>query len=51
MYAGDDKIIKMVKGAHNDNRPKECIREIVRFLIARFNKEGHKKGSPKKIEE
>jgi pimeloyl-ACP methyl ester carboxylesterase len=36
-YGGDKKIIKMVKGRHNENRPSECIREVVRFLIDKFN--------------
>jgi fermentation-respiration switch protein FrsA (DUF1100 family) len=39
-YAGDEKIIKMVKGKHNDNRPTECVREVVRFLLLQFKKVG-----------
>ena len=31
----------MVKGKHNDSRPVECVREVIRFLLKRF-REGEK---------
>ena len=38
LYPGDDKRIKMVKGKHNDPRPTDCIKEVIKFLIANLGK-------------